>query len=99
MAVRASREELYTKFKEAAALPVDDQAKVFLRAFAVDFQGAFEEVLDVANEWKVTPPPPHLIAFDLCPPPFVFVFVFALFPFYVRRTLVVRGESSPSAHP
>lgn len=52
MAVRASREELYTKFKEAAALPVDDQAKVFLRAFAVDFQGAFEEVLDVANEWK-----------------------------------------------
>jgi len=40
------------KFKEVTSTSIDDQAKFFLRSFVLDFQGRFEEVLDLAEEFK-----------------------------------------------
>lgn len=50
--VTLSKEETAAKFREVCALSVDDQAMTFLRAFVVEFQGNFEEVLDLAEEFK-----------------------------------------------
>jgi len=40
------------QFKEAVAKPIDEQAKIFLRAFVTDFQGKFEQVLDLVEEFR-----------------------------------------------
>ena len=34
------------------ATSIDDQAKTFLRGFVTEFSGKFEEVLDLAEEFK-----------------------------------------------
>lgn len=39
------------KFKELAAQPAMEQAKFFLKAFVLDFQGKFEVVLDLAQQF------------------------------------------------
>jgi len=41
------------KWNEIVAQSIDDQANVFLRAFALEFSGGgFEEVLDIASQFK-----------------------------------------------
>eukprot|EP00727_Mastigamoeba_balamuthi_P000062 m51a1_g10052 hypothetical protein (255) ;mRNA; r:50458-51525 len=40
------------RLKEVTVLDVDGQAKAFLRAFVMDFQGNFEVVLNQAEEYK-----------------------------------------------
>jgi hypothetical protein len=40
------------KFKEVTALNIDGQAKFFLTRFVLDFQGNFEEILDLAEDFK-----------------------------------------------
>jgi len=40
------------KLKEITDLSIDEQTKNFLRAFVHDFQGKFEAVLDLAEEFK-----------------------------------------------
>eukprot|EP01102_Stenamoeba_stenopodia_P014919 TRINITY_DN5032_c0_g1_i1.p1 TRINITY_DN5032_c0_g1~~TRINITY_DN5032_c0_g1_i1.p1 ORF type:complete len:270 (-),score=116.00 TRINITY_DN5032_c0_g1_i1:147-893(-) len=41
-----------SKWAEVTSLTVDGQTKFFLRAFVLDFQGKFEQVLDIAEEFK-----------------------------------------------
>eukprot|EP00730_Choanoeca_flexa_P002483 TRINITY_DN11065_c0_g1_i1.p2 TRINITY_DN11065_c0_g1~~TRINITY_DN11065_c0_g1_i1.p2 ORF type:complete len:252 (+),score=112.68 TRINITY_DN11065_c0_g1_i1:1203-1958(+) len=45
-------EELKELFAEVSSTSIDDQAKFFLRAFVSEFSGKFEEVLDLAEEFK-----------------------------------------------
>jgi len=40
------------QFKELVNKPIDEQTKAFLRAFVVDFQGKFEQVLDLVEEFR-----------------------------------------------
>jgi hypothetical protein len=40
------------KFRAIAQTSVDEQARTFLRSFVLDFHGRFEEVLDLAEEFK-----------------------------------------------
>jgi hypothetical protein len=40
------------RWAEVTSKNVDDQTKFFLRAFVLEFQGRFEEVLDIAEEFK-----------------------------------------------
>jgi len=40
------------KLREVTAKSIDEQAKVFLRAFVLDFQGKFEGVLDLVEEFR-----------------------------------------------
>jgi len=40
------------QFAEVVAKSVDDQAAFFLRAFVLDFQGKFEEVLELGTQFK-----------------------------------------------
>jgi hypothetical protein len=40
------------RFSEVTAQPIDQQANTFLRAFAVEFSGNFEGVLDLAGDFK-----------------------------------------------
>ena len=40
------------QFAEIVAKPVDEQAGFFLRAFVLDFQGKFEEVLEMGTAFK-----------------------------------------------
>eukprot|EP00056_Hartaetosiga_gracilis_P014125 m.239792 g.239792 ORF g.239792 m.239792 type:complete len:252 (+) comp14066_c0_seq1:141-896(+) len=47
-----TREELMEKFAEVTATSINDQATYFLRAFVTEFSGNFEEVLDLAEEFK-----------------------------------------------
>jgi hypothetical protein len=47
-----TEEELKQKFAEVTATSIDDQCKFFLRAFVTDFAGRFEDVLDLAEEFK-----------------------------------------------
>jgi len=44
-------QQLQKKFKEVASLPTDEQTKFFLKAFAADFIGSFQSVLDLAGEF------------------------------------------------
>jgi len=45
--------EYSDKFKQITSTQsVDDQTKTFLRAFVGDFQGKFEEILDLAEDFK-----------------------------------------------
>lgn len=44
--------DLKAKWSEVIAKPVDEQAKFFLRAFVLDFQGKFGTVLDMAENFK-----------------------------------------------
>jgi len=46
-----SSEQLINKFKEVTALTVDEQTKFFLKAFASDFIGSFQSILDLAGEF------------------------------------------------
>eukprot|EP01101_Sappina_pedata_P007803 TRINITY_DN4193_c0_g1_i2.p2 TRINITY_DN4193_c0_g1~~TRINITY_DN4193_c0_g1_i2.p2 ORF type:complete len:260 (-),score=158.21 TRINITY_DN4193_c0_g1_i2:47-796(-) len=43
--------DLVKNFHQIASQSVTDQAKAFLRAFVLDFQGKFEEVLDIAEQF------------------------------------------------
>jgi hypothetical protein len=45
-------EQLQKKFREVTALPTDGQTKYFLKAFATDFIGSFQSVLDLAGEFQ-----------------------------------------------
>jgi len=47
-----TQEQLTTKFKEVTRLSVTDQAKTFLHAFVLEFQGSFEEVLDISSDFS-----------------------------------------------
>eukprot|EP01147_Barroeca_monosierra_P003366 gene3366-8276_t len=47
-----SLEELHAKFAEVSDSSIDDQAQFFLRSFVTEFSGKFEEVLDLAEEFK-----------------------------------------------
>eukprot|EP00055_Hartaetosiga_balthica_P002668 m.4796 g.4796 ORF g.4796 m.4796 type:complete len:252 (-) comp2291_c0_seq1:418-1173(-) len=47
-----SREELMDKFAEVTAMTINEQATYFLRSFVTEFSGNFEEVLDLAEEFK-----------------------------------------------
>lgn len=51
---KSSREmvDYREKWGEVTGLNVDGQVKFFLRAFVLEFQGKFEPVLDIANEFK-----------------------------------------------
>jgi len=40
------------KFAEIVAKDVDGQSKFFLMRYVLDFQGKFEEILDLAEEFK-----------------------------------------------
>ncbi|ELR20570.1 uncharacterized protein ACA1_052610 [Acanthamoeba castellanii str. Neff] len=40
-----------SKFNEYRSLPVGEQAKVFLRPFVLEFQGRFQEILDIADDF------------------------------------------------
>eukprot|EP01100_Stratorugosa_tubuloviscum_P000945 TRINITY_DN120_c0_g1_i1.p1 TRINITY_DN120_c0_g1~~TRINITY_DN120_c0_g1_i1.p1 ORF type:complete len:254 (-),score=131.29 TRINITY_DN120_c0_g1_i1:170-931(-) len=40
------------QFRQIAVTSVDDQSKTFLRAFVLEFQGSFEQVLDLGAEFK-----------------------------------------------
>eukprot|EP01120_Amphizonella_sp_Union-15-10_P012225 TRINITY_DN5395_c0_g1_i1.p1 TRINITY_DN5395_c0_g1~~TRINITY_DN5395_c0_g1_i1.p1 ORF type:complete len:249 (-),score=88.01 TRINITY_DN5395_c0_g1_i1:69-815(-) len=40
------------KMRELESKSIDDQAKFFLRAFVLEFQGNFEKVLELAEEFK-----------------------------------------------
>jgi len=45
--------EYAAKFKEITTTQsIDEQVKTFLRAFVSEFQGKFEEVLDIAEQFK-----------------------------------------------
>lgn len=49
----AKKSQDYTpQFLEVVAGSVDDQAKFFLRKFVLEFQGNFEEVLELCAEFK-----------------------------------------------
>lgn len=45
-------EEMKAKFTEVTKTNIDDQATAFLRSFVGEFGGRFEEVLDLAQEFK-----------------------------------------------
>eukprot|EP01098_Paradermamoeba_levis_P010276 TRINITY_DN4320_c0_g1_i1.p1 TRINITY_DN4320_c0_g1~~TRINITY_DN4320_c0_g1_i1.p1 ORF type:complete len:262 (-),score=137.48 TRINITY_DN4320_c0_g1_i1:90-875(-) len=47
-----SQEELTKRYTEVVSHSIEEQAKFFLRAFVLDFQGNFEEVLDLAQEFS-----------------------------------------------
>ena len=47
-----SKEELRSKWDELILLSVDEQAMAFLKAFVVEFSGKFEEVLELAEQFK-----------------------------------------------
>lgn len=40
------------KLKEAVAKSIDEQTKIFLRAFVHEFQGQFEKVLDLVEDFR-----------------------------------------------
>jgi hypothetical protein len=40
------------KLKELTVVSIDEQAKAFLRAFVAEFQGRFEQVLDLVEEFR-----------------------------------------------
>jgi len=44
--------DIFNKFVQVTAKNVDNQVKEFLRAFVLDFKGNFEEILDLADEFK-----------------------------------------------
>ena len=46
-----SKEELERKYNELTALTVMEQTKVFLKGFVLEFQGNFEELMDLATQW------------------------------------------------
>lgn len=48
----SSKDALLAQFQTVTAKSIDEQAKFFLRAFVMDFQGRFEEVLDIGQEFK-----------------------------------------------
>eukprot|EP00164_Ancoracysta_twista_P000594 GFYU01000786.1.p1 GENE.GFYU01000786.1~~GFYU01000786.1.p1 ORF type:complete len:264 (+),score=127.53 GFYU01000786.1:96-887(+) len=52
-------EELKQKLAEVTQTSIEDQAKTFLRAFVLEFQGNFEEVLELAAEFKKYAPNPE----------------------------------------
>jgi len=45
-------DEYLPRLKEALKGSIDEQTKLFLRAFVFEFQGKFETVLDIAEEFK-----------------------------------------------
>jgi len=45
-------DQFMPQLKELVAKSIDEQTKAFLRAFVVDFQGKFEQVLDLAEEFR-----------------------------------------------
>jgi hypothetical protein len=47
-----SQDELRARLSEVTATSIDAQAKFFLRSFVTDFAGRFEEVLDLAEDFK-----------------------------------------------
>jgi len=48
----AENTEHMAKFRELVKQSIDEQAKTFLRAFVTDFQGKFEQVLDLVEEFR-----------------------------------------------
>jgi hypothetical protein len=51
------------KWAEISSQSVDGQTKFFLKAFVLDFQGKFEQVLDIAEEFKNYGPKEHRSTF------------------------------------
>jgi hypothetical protein len=47
-----TEEELQVEFAKVSNTTIDDQATFFLRSFVTEFSGNFEEVLDLAEEFK-----------------------------------------------
>jgi len=47
------------RFKELSSKSIKDQAKVFLTAFVLEFQGNFEEVLELGEEFRKYGPAPE----------------------------------------
>eukprot|EP00043_Microstomoeca_roanoka_P017197 m.178679 g.178679 ORF g.178679 m.178679 type:complete len:255 (-) comp16594_c1_seq1:6874-7638(-) len=47
-----TQEEIQKKFEEVTDSSIDNQAQFFLRSFVTEFSGNFEEVLDLAEEFK-----------------------------------------------
>ncbi len=45
------------QFLELSRSGINEQSKYFLRSFVMDFAGNFEEVLDLAEEFKKFAPP------------------------------------------
>jgi hypothetical protein len=45
-------EQYMSQLKELIAKSIDEQTKAFLRAFVVEFQGKFEQVLDLVEEFR-----------------------------------------------
>jgi len=45
-------DEYLDRFKELVAKSIDEQAKTFLRAFVGEFQGKFEQVLDLVEDFR-----------------------------------------------
>jgi len=45
--------EYLPRLKDLTEKPIDEQAKLFLRAFVHEFQGKFEQVLDLVEEFKL----------------------------------------------
>ncbi|EGD82771.1 hypothetical protein PTSG_03421 [Salpingoeca rosetta] len=45
-------EEIQEKFADVTNSTIDDQSQFFLRSFVTEFSGNFEEVLDLAEEFK-----------------------------------------------
>jgi hypothetical protein len=48
----ATKDELLAQFQTITSKSIEEQGKFFLRAFVMEFQGKFEEVLDIGQEFK-----------------------------------------------
>lgn len=48
----AKNSKYANEFAEVAKKSIDDQAGQFLRAFVLEFQGRFEEILELSTEFK-----------------------------------------------
>jgi len=58
-------EDYMAKFREVtSAQSIDEQTKTFLRAFVADFQGNFEVVLNLADEFRKFAPKSHVAELD-----------------------------------
>lgn len=52
-----TKEELQAKFAEVSGSTINEQASAFLRSFVAEFSGNFNEVLDLAEEFRGYAPP------------------------------------------
>jgi len=54
------------EFNKLRAIPVSEQAKAFLRPFVMEFQGRFQEILDIADDFTsyAANPGAHVVELD-----------------------------------